>query len=154
MTFDYSVYYRQNCIVPLLLSIFSFALFAITLFGVLKQKNTRSLKKNLLSISLLCVFAFLVTINLIPLFRGGIFLLVEKEKDQIQIFGTIEETIELDFLTGSKYDVENNQGNGEAIVVDGEIYYLVSYGDFDIGSDVKLSVLPRSGFVLKIEQME
>lgn len=57
---------------------------------------------------------FLLIINLIPLFRGGIYLLYENETDQIQVSGKIEDTIEINSLTGAKYHTENNNGNGDA----------------------------------------
>ena len=59
--------------------------------------------------------------------------------------------MEIDSITGAFYDAENNHGNGEVIVVNGKKYYLTTYGDFGVGDDVILNVLPKSGFVLKME---
>ena len=105
---------------------------------------------------MLCVMAFLLSKNAFHLYQGGIYLLFEKEADQLQISGTIEDTIELTHLTGGGYhDIEQNHGYGEAIVINGKKYYLTTYGEFSVGDHVILNVLPRSGFVLKmVEQSE
>ncbi|MCH5316660.1 MAG: hypothetical protein J1E05_01670 [Eubacterium sp.] len=150
MIYDYNVYLRQNCIVPLCLALFTLIWFIGFLVSFLKEKN----KKQLKFILFFLIPAFLITINLFPLLRGGIYLLFEKETDQIQVSGKIEDTMEIDSYTGQKYDTENNHGYGEIIVVNGEKYYLTTYGDFGVGDDVILDVLPRSGFVLKMERAD
>lgn len=167
MIYDYNVYLRQNCIVPLCLALFSLMLFIGSLAMIIKDRGANPilktffkeieaspLTKAISSIIFLLMPLFLIIVNLFPLFRGGIYLLYEKEKNQIQISGTIENTIEIDSYTGAFYDVENNHGNGEVIVVNGEKYYLTTYGDFGVGDDVILNVLPKSGFVLKMERAD
>ena len=152
MPYDYNVYYRQNCILPLILLFFSSILFFLQIYSFRKERHTYSPKDILFSIFFLCVALFLMIANIVPLVRGGAYLLAEKEEDAIQVSGTVEGTIEIDFVTGAKYRVENNDGNGEAIVVNGKKYYLTTYGDIQVGDYVVLDVLPRSGFVLKMEQ--
>lgn len=153
MTYEYNVYFRQNCIVPLCLVVFSLILCIISLVSFFKGMKTHPNKIDIACIAFISISLFLTIINLFPLFRGGIFLLYEKETDQIQISGKIEETIEIDFLTGAKYRTENNNGNGQIIVVNGKKYYLTTYGDFGVGDYVILHVLPRSSFVLKMEHI-
>lgn len=151
MTFDYSVYFRQNCVVPLGLAGFCLIVCIIAFVSFFKDRG-KHLDAN--GVVIIAIVLFLLSINLVPLFRGGIHLLYEKETDQIQVTGTIEKTMGIDFFTGAKYDTENNNGNGEIIVVNGKKYYLMTYGDFGVGDDVVLDVLPRSGFVLKMEIAE
>ena len=154
ITYDYDVYFRQNCIVPLCLALFCLIFFISFLVSILKEggKPAPPLKKAISYIPFILIPLCLMIINLFPLFRGGIHLLYEKETDQIQVSGKIEETMEIDSYTGAKYDTENNHGNGEIIVVNGEKYYLTTYGDFGVGDDVVLNVLPRSGFVLEMQR--
>lgn len=167
VTYDYNVYFRQNCVVPIFFALFSLVLFIGSLAMIIKDRGANpilktffkkieasQLTKAISSIIFLLIPLFLIIVNLFPLFRGGIYLLYEKEKDQIQISGTIENTIEIDSYTGAFYDAENNHGYGEIIIVNGEKYYLTTYGDFGVGDDVILNVLPRSGFVLKMEREE
>ena len=151
MTYDYYVYYRQNCIIPLILLFFSSVLFFLQIYSLWKERITYSTKDIMVSFLFLCIALFLMIANIVPLVRGGAYLLVEKEEDAIQVSGEVEGTIEIDFVTGAKYRVENNNGSGEAIVVNGVKYYLTTYGDIQAGDYVTLDVLPRSGFVLKME---
>ena len=151
MYFDYSVYYRQDCLIPLLLMLFLFLWFGAGIISFIKGRRTTGVTNYTKLIVLLAIFFGLFSINAIHISRGGYYLLFEKETDQIQIDGIIENMLETDFYTGAKYDVENNKGSGEAIIVNGEKYYLMTYGNFKSGDHVLLSVLPQSHFVLKIE---
>lgn len=151
MTFDYNVYFRQNCVVPV-------AFLLVTIFVVSSQiarwwnNNGASTNVTRLTRALaVCIFVFLFIVNMIPLIRGGAYLLIEKESDVIQVQGTIEDTIELGSIGGAKYQVEQNHGYGEAIVIDGSKYYLMTYGDYRIGDNVVIDVLPRSSLVLRID---
>ncbi len=153
MEFEYEVYYRQNCVVPLALWIFTgigVIYLIICLFGTIKGQGF-TVKKILYEVAVLALILVpLFSINTIMLLRGGIFLLVEKESDKVTITGTIEETGEIDFYTGYKYEVDQNRGSGETITVDGVKYYLVTYGDLKSGDTVTLEVLPKSKLILSI----
>ena len=155
MKYDYSVYYRQNCVVPLILALFSLAFlsYVLIVFWRSGKKESTDYAKVFL---FLCIGCFLLGINVVSLSRGGIFLLFEKETDQIQIEGIVEETIEIDSLTGAEYRDDNpfrNHGHGEALVIKGEKYYLTSYGDTKVGDYVRLSILPKSHFVLELNRV-
>ena len=159
MIYDYEVYYMQNCSAPLTFAAFSLFLLIGTLGGLIFacfSKNKENCPRTATDIAKLLLFfgliIFLMSNHLVVLFRGGIYLLWEKETDQIQVSGKIEETMEIDAYTGVKYGTENNHGRGEVIVVNGKKSYLTTYGDFGVGDDVILNVLPRSGFVLKMER--
>ena len=154
MTFDYNVYHRQNCIVPLILLAFVIVWIILIVIPLLKKKKNGSGNTKIRDfLFILFAIPFLI-INSIPLMRGGIHLLYEKESVKIQVSGVIEKTEETEHFIRLKYDVENNQGYGEAIVVNGIKYYLMTYGDFSEGDQVDLDVLPRSRFVLKIEKAQ
>lgn len=158
MSFDYGVYFRQNCIVPLLLLLF----FAVLLIRVGYRLVLRlsknfclgALKENSLTLVLLAVLILFITISAVPLLRGGIYLLFEKESDAVEMSGVIERTVEIDGITGGKYGTENNNGRGEALIVNGAKYYLTTYGDLKVGDSVVMSVLPRSRFVLNIQKKD
>ena len=157
MRFDYNVYYRQNCIMPILfILLVGFLAFKV---GVPMMKNfthvsfSAFMKKSAKQCIFLFVCLFLVFINGINLFRGGFFLLIEKEDDAVEISGVIEKTIEIDALTGSKYGTENNYGRGEGLLINGEKYYLTTYGNLKPGDKIIAKVLPKSRFVLEIEKL-
>jgi len=150
MVFEYSMYYRQNCIVPIILAAISVVLLVINIASIIKMERPLILKKCVFQIVAVCLYVYLIIINLTPLLRGGVHLLYEKEENKTQISGMVEETGEVDFITGAKYGVEQNRGSGESITIQGIKYYLVTYGDLKIGDSVTAEVLPKSKFVLSI----
>lgn len=156
MKFDYNMYFRQNCILPLFFGTLSIIVLTIMVISLCKdffsQNSPGWLKANLSELLFLLIPLIILTLNIVNISRGGIFLLSEKEKDAVNVTGVIERTIEIDSLTGSKYGVENNRGFGEIIVVDGKKYKLMTYGDLREGDFVKMEVLPRSGYVLRIDK--
>lgn len=155
MKFEYSVYFRQNFIVPLCLLVFCFIFFIPSIIrfviDLIHKAADHSIGNLIKHVAFLLILSFLVTLNLIPLMRGGFFLLFEREKDAIEIEGTIEELDELSWFGGSKYDFEQNHGNGETIVINGVKYYLMTYGTFQLGDCVIIKVLPKSKLILEIE---
>ncbi len=94
MNFEYSVYFRQNCIVPLLF--FAFCIFAgvIPLFQkgrMSSPEKTPIANKTVTRIVTVLILLVLISVNVLPLARGGIYLLFEKEKDLIEVVGTVHE---------------------------------------------------------------
>ena len=65
----------------------------------------------------------------------------------------IEDTFEIPFFGGMKYDVDQNNGYGEGIVIDGTKYYLMTYGDYKEGDVVTIKVLPKSKLILEMESV-
>ncbi len=155
MRFEYSVYFRQNCIVPLCLLVFCFIFFIPSIIrfviDLIHKTADHSIGNRIKHVAFLLILSFLVTVNLIPLVRGGIFLLSERETDAIEVEGIIEELDELSFLGGFKYPYEQNHGNGETIVIDGTRYYIMTYDKFQCGDCVIIKVLPKSKLILEIE---
>ena len=159
LTFDYSVYYRQNCIVPIwFLLVFGIPFLVIgiihsikTIKAIIRKQYSFSLKNCVGTLFMLCIWGFMFVTNASQLLRGGIFLLFEKESDTILLSGVIEETGEMRHYFGGDYDVEQNHGYGETITINGTKYYLQTYGDCKIGDVVTIEVLPKSKFVLSIK---
>ena len=154
MVFEYQIYFRQNCLGPLVFLLFTIIALIWDAIEVIKVQRPVCIKKCGAEIALFCICSFLFTINFIPLLRGGIYLLFERETDKTIVSGVIEETGEIDFYTGAKYGVEQNQGSGETITISGVKYYLVTYGDLKEGDSVTAEVLPKSRFVLSIMKNE
>ena len=155
MRFEYSNYLRQDCYAPLSLALFSLFFLICVLFSFIKKKSF-DISEIGKCVILLIIGCYLFGINAIHLSRGGLYLLSEHESDQIQIEGLVEKTIEIGSLTGAKYRDDNpfrNHGYGEALVIEGEKYYLTSYGDTKVGDYVRLSILPKSHFVLELNRV-
>lgn len=151
MTYSYEVYYRQNCIVPLVFILFAFVALIFTVFSIVKSRAQFTGKNILKNCITLGVLLFLITINGIRLVRGGVHLLWEKPHHAVRVSGEIERIIEMDSFTGGKYGTANNNGRGEGIVVNNKTYYLTTCGDYQVGDSVNLLVLPRSRFVLEMD---
>lgn len=158
MEFEYATYYRQNCVIPVVLILFCVALLAYSVYKAVSKSHYENIKiffkDNRGLLVFIIMMLFLISVNIPPLARGGYCLFFEKEKDAVEIVGVIEETFELPWFGGSKYDVEQNQGNGEGIVINGIKYYLVTYGDYEKGDFVSIKVLPKSKLVLEMSDAD
>ncbi len=156
MIYDYSVYYRQNCVVPIFICLFFLGMLILSIVSLVKdlRSHTKERINSIFSAVIVVGIALYLFIeSAIPLARGGIYLLFEKESDSVQVSGQVEETIEIAFYGGGKYgSTENNHGWGEAIIVNGKKYYMTSYYDIKEGDYVVLDVLPRSRLVMKMQR--
>ena len=158
MQFNYETYRVDNCLIPLFFLIFTIVIFIVFIIGYVRYFGSGVSHRSFLEIAKmflgLVVILFLMMYEIIPLSRGGIYLLSEKENDAIEITGEIESTFELHFIGHMKYDVKQNQGMGEGIVIDGTKYYLMTYGDYKEGDRVTIKVLPKSKLVLELYYAE
>ena len=136
--------------IPIILILFCrFVIVPALVSCILKIKNS---KKNVIKVIVFSLVAItFLSNNLITLLRGGIYLLFENENDSVIISGTIEDQIELTSLEGRKYKVHKNYGRGEALIINGTKYFIISYGDFKKGDVVTLRILPKSKIVLGID---
>ncbi len=152
MSFDYSEYYRANCVEPLqhLLFFLVVVVAALVYFFISQQ---RKMLVGWLGLALfIYMIASCVSSNNIQLSRGGIYLLKEKETDTIQIEGTVEDAFLIQpAVSRGRYNVAGAHGEEMAVVIKGETYYLMSFGEIQIGNSVSLLVLPKSHFVLHME---
>ena len=153
--FDYDIYFRQNCIVPvcgIIFSILGIVLLLISLIRGYHDLDARNFKNEVIKGTFVfCIIVHLTIGCILPLAHGGIYMLFEKEKEAKHVSGKIEDMIDLPLYGGGKYYDENNQfkGHGKCIVIDGTKYYLM-YGDLNVGDDITIRVLPKSKLVLEL----
>ena len=152
MQFDYEVYYWDNGLFPIIILLFAVLVIIIVIHSLRKDGIP---KNGLLKLLLFFIIVTLcISVNIIPLARGGIFLIFEKEDDAVYITGKIEDVFELSFFGSMKYNVEQNHGYGEGLMVNGMKYYLMTYGDYKEGDMVTIKVLPKSKLVLELAPAE
>ncbi len=158
MQFDYYSYFRQNCLNPFMFCVLSTVAFVVSVFCVIdnmKKKRHRNVKaflyENINSVFIMIIMIGLIFANIPPLARGGIYLLFEKEEDAIVFMGEIEDIFEITSFGGMRYDVEQNHGYGEGVVINSNKYYLMTYGNYKKGDMVSIKVLPKSKLILEIE---
>ena len=155
MQFNYETYRVDNCFIPMGFLLFTIIALIIFIVGYVRYfgdrtSDNRSIKEIAKMILGFVVILFLMLVEIIPLSRGGIYLLFEKENEAIVITGEIEDTFKIPSIGGMKYDVDQNHGNGEGIVIEGTKYYLMTYGDFKKGDTVTIKVLPKSKLILEL----
>lgn len=156
MKFDYDVYYRQDCIVPLLLAVFSIAMIIGMVISLFNQHMNSgfldAIKNSQPKVFFVLICSFLLVVNCIHLSRGGAYLLWEKETDSVQITGVVEKICYVDSVTGSKYGVSQNRGLGVSIYIEGQKYHVVSCEGVVVGDSVTVTFLPQSRFVLYLSK--
>jgi len=151
MSFDYAVYYRINCSMPLFFGIFSIVFLITIIMGAIINRANYAVSDWLMFAGKLCLALFLISRNVIPLTRGGWLLLFEDATDQVIVTGVIEKTEEMGTDNNSYQGITQNNGYGEIIYINQERYMIQTYGNFKVGDCVRITVLPRSHFVLEIE---
>ncbi len=162
MNYNYDQYQYQMCTLPIIISLIILSAMIPTIVLIVqiiwkKKKLPYEWMNRIDEMTLLfgvIIMSVILSANVIKLARGGIFLLEENPEDSIHITGEIEKCVEIDSFTGAKYGVEENNGYGEGIVVNGFTYWLTTYKDLKEGDYISAEVLPKSRFVLKWEKQE
>ena len=146
MKFDYSYYVRNSLIIPGLTALLFLTLFIINLVSAIKEYHTP--KSNLKFNIIACLISFILIIIFITNFSRGFMLLFEKENDAISSEGVIEKIERMSNPT--RYGIDGNRFSAVYITVNGRKHYAMTSGDFEIGDNVEIIYLPKSGFILEI----
>lgn len=152
MSFEYDAYLSVCFIIPTIV-ILTFVLLMISCTVTL-IKNSKDSSKRRESITgfvfMLVIFGIIVVSQINYLSSGGIYLATEKESDAVTQTITIENVCEPserfpNFKYNHKFGADITSGNGE--------YFAISCSKFSVGDIVNITYLPRSGFVLKIDNV-
>lgn len=151
MKFDYQTYLFNDLLFPVLILLF----LATGWLGILRDILSQREKKNQLQIGkwLFCVviLSFLSSIHIRTLSSGSVWLILERPEHAEITTGILEASEQYGVMNGHKYSTDS-QGTqfGCRITVNGEEYHVVTTGDLQIGDEVTVTYLPRSGYVLYI----
>ena len=163
MQFDYYWYHRAAFKVAIPIIVFMSVWLTIAFVGFIKQAIAHKLEAKGVFI---CIFglvfgSFTFCMHGGCLINGGIYLIYEKEVDAIEIQGEIlgiDELSEFSFprtlsreygygeATGVQITINDSQCSAPGIVV--------STLDLKVGDYVKVTYLPKSGYVLSIYKIE
>ena len=99
---------------------------------------------------LVIIFSLFV---IIPSFKHGIHLFTEKEQDAIGDIGTITKITRTYGNNKFTYEDEHNAFSSY-VYIDGEKYYIMYIGDFNVGDEVEFEYLPKSKVILSIYDAE
>ena len=148
MLFDYQQYFKILCSGSLIIIALAIVLIAMDLLSYFKNwpfKFHKNIPGTVLS---MFVLLFLIIMFVFPL-KHGIYLFDEKENDKVQGSGTITEIAET--YGNNKYVHDNQNVFAAYVYIDGEQYYIMYIGDFEVGDEVVFEYLPKSKVILSID---
>lgn len=155
MTFAYADYFRTCFAVPLGISLFTTVIAIGMAVGVLKDRDSRKDKIGSIGMVavIVCFWALYPAQNIGILTHGGIHLVHERESEGVEIQGTIEEIEPLGGRESPYTDLyTETKSHGVRFVVDKTPYTAFAKGDFEVGDQVYVRCLPRSGYILSISK--
>ena len=153
MIFDYDLYLRGCLIFPIFVAAIAVPglvscvknMWIIVLVRKEKPGDHLQLLAGIIVSCICCV------LSIGPLLSGGLYLLVEKESDAIEIQGEITQIKEMPRMVLPA--LNNNYGFdkvGVSIVVDGQKCALPTSGILQVGDYATVRYLPQSGYVMDI----
>lgn len=152
LEFLYRDYWTVTFLIPVIVLACAITVFCASIANFMKKSSRSKPKKRIpgfvFCLFVVCAVAFC---ELRFLCGGGWWLLTEKEHDAVSTSGMIEAINEpSEDIPGFKI----NHNYGADIVIDGERYFAVTSGEFEVGDYITISYLPSSRFVLKIDYAE
>ena len=154
MQFDYSQYYKVLTIGSLFYMVFFLVFILIIMFSSFKKNGQTVTFKNVIRFLKTHILVILFSLFIIiPSFKHGIHLFTEKEQDAIGDIGTITKITRT--YGNNKFTYEDNHSAFSSYVyIDGEKYYIMYIGDFNVGDEVEFEYLPKSKVILSIYDAE
>ena len=154
MHFEYTQYVRGCLIIPIFVSLFALSmLISIAshfLTGIIQQKLSSRDVINLMLAVLVC--SFFLCMNVGRLLYGGIHLTYERESNAVELQGEILEIKKLGRYSFPEFKTKYGYGetNGVQFVIDGVECTAVTRGTLEVGDNVTVTFLPKSGYILSI----
>lgn len=154
MHFEYTQYVRGCLIIPISVSLFALSMCVSAVSHLItvtiQQKSTSRDIVNFLLTMLVC--SFFLCINAGRLLYGGIHLIYERESNAVEVQGEILEIRELGRCSFPKLKTEyrHNETNGVQFLIDGIECAAVTRGTLEVGDNVTVTFLPKSGYILSI----
>ena len=155
MEFAYWDYFTYNLALP----VFGLIFIAVPVFRLvmrlLEQYATGRQRVNwdgqslVFFVAMIIVAVFLVK-NLIT--GGGIHLIYERPKAAVTVVGTVEEVKANSIWSGNRYTAYGESTSGYEYTIDGLTVKGMARGTLEPGDEVAVTYLPKSGFVLSIEE--
>jgi len=155
MSFGYWEYFMNNLMLP----VFGLAFVAVPTFQLVRRqieewttgrKRVNWDGKALLFFLVMIVAAVFLCKSLF--LDGGIHLTYERPKHAVTVEGTLESIEKYSELRGIRYSAYGETSCGYAYTVDGTELTGMAKGTLEAGDEVTVTYLPKSGFVLSIEE--
>ncbi len=155
MSFGYWDYFMTNLALP----VFALAFIAVPTFRLVmrlvEQFATGRSRVNwdaqsLIMFLVMILIGGLIVVNLIT--GGGIHLITERPKAAVTVEGTLESVKANSVWSGVRYSANGESSSGYEYTVDGVTLTGMAKGTLEPGDEVVVTYLPKSGFVLSIEE--
>jgi hypothetical protein len=144
MVFDYSDYFESVFIFPIII----ISIVTIDLLYLLyrsKRKGTKQISK--IEVVLQIIGTVVLTFVSITQLRLGI--IFDNENSSSSLTGEISNVSHI--MLPPKYYMNGSRVWPKLVEIDGEEYYIMSIGDYEVGDKVVIEYLPNSQIVLLID---
>ena len=155
MVFAYWDYLSTNLLLPIFGLVFIAVPVVRLVIRLLEQYATGKKRVNWDGQSLVFFVAMVVVgimLGRMLFAGGGIHLITEREKNAVTVEGTLESVESCGILSGVRYSAYGESTSGYYYTVDGMTLTGMAKGDLEAGDRVTVTYLPKSGFVLSIEE--
>ena len=155
MAFGYWDYFTNNLMLP----VFGLAFIAVPTFRLvmrlLEQYATGKRRVNwdgqsIVFFVAMVIIGVLLAKNLVT--GGGVHLIYERPKAAVTVEGTLESVKPHSIWNGIRYTAYGESSSGYAYTIDGQTLTGMAKGTLEAGDEVTVTYLPKSGFVLSIEE--
>ena len=156
MTFSFFSYLLNNLMLPVFAIVFvGYPVFQ-TIFRLIGQK-VRGEQVELPGFQAVLMFIVLIVL-LVILFNmlisgGGLGLITDRADDALTVEGVIEEIHPGTIWSNPRYTVNGEISNGYTLVIDGVECFSMAKGELEIGDTVSASYMPKTGYVLNIQEI-
>ena len=155
MAFSYWEYFIYNLMLP----VFGIVFVAVPTFRLvmrlLEQYATGKRRVNWDGQSIVFFVAMLIVAVLLGknlVTGGGIHLVYERPEAAVTVEGTVEEVKANSIWSGLRYTAYGESSSGYEYTINGETMKGMAKGTLEPGDEVTVTYLPKSGFVLSIEE--
>lgn len=155
MTFAYSEYLFNNLVLP----VFALVFIAVPVFKLLFRLIGQLVRGESLDFGdskAVLLFVLMIAIAVILcniLLHGGIHLIYERADDSVTVQGTIEDVQPCSIFSSPKYNTNKENSNGYLLTIGNVTCTSMALGDLEVGDMVSVVYMPKSGFVLSIEEI-
>lgn len=155
MTFAYQDYLFSNLLLP----VFALVFISVPVFQMIGRiirqliRGERAAFGDYRGVILFVLLILLAAILVSSLLHGGIHLIYERADDAVTVTGTIEDIQKRSALSGTRYTAYGESGSGYDYTIDGITCTGMAIGTLEAGDEVTVTYLPKSGFVLSIEEV-
>ncbi len=153
MNFDFDTYFLNLVIVPLIFAFFGLVVLLSNITKHYRNRPTQSdIKYSWMTRRMISSIGTFIFCIILSLWIGKFSLVLDNENKTETISGEILSIEEAEPRAKIKFEGEYTYQ--KHITINGEEYYIMTIGDFEIGDNVSIVYLPHSKIILSIQEEE